>query len=553
MTLAPFTGNLGIKNAAHLLRRATFGANKATIDSFATMTASAAVLQLSILQTTEPLPPKDLKTGLSWLPAPVEDVNSEPNELSGMFRSWALAQFLESKVNILEKMVFLMHTFFPTIVSSVDDGTPMYYQNKLFRYYAVGNIKKLVKKICIDNAMLDQLDGRLNEVGVPNENFARELFELHTIGKGVQVGLDDYTNYTENDIKVAARILSGWAMDSKYGANTSNKNIDTDSLVPLGVLKGEGLYASRHDAAAVPERKFSAAFQNKIIAHPITEILNGRATKLSAQKQVDELVDLIFEQRATAMNYCKKIYRYFVYYNITPEIETNIITPLADTFIANNFEILPVVQELLLSQYFYDANNTVLDDNVHGGIIKSPLDLTLGTIRFFDSKIPDSTTPLMDYYDYYGQLSGFLENQGMTFYDPLDVAGYDAYHQNPAFNRNWITVNTLAFRYDFALKFSKNNIEKLPKINFATYIKANVPNANVASNIVKFFVDYLYSEAISTTGTGNRFDYFLAILTDIDWANEWNSYLNSNMSDFVNSKIEDLLAAMTQTPEYQLM
>ncbi len=553
MALAPFSGNLGIKNAAHLLRRATFGATKATIDSYAGLSATAAVDLLAAVVTTEPLPPKDLKTGLSWLPAPIEDVNSKSFELGGMFRAWALAQCLESTINIKEKMVFLMHIFFPTISETVDDGTPMYYQNKLFRYYATGNIKTLVKKMCIDNAMLDLLDGRLNEVGVPNENFARELFELHTIGKGPQIGLNDYTNYTENDIQVAARILSGWTNDNKYGTNITNSNIDIDTKIPLGVLKGDGLYASRHDASPTPERKFSAAFQNKILAHPASEIVSGKATKVSVQKQVDELIDLIFEQRATAINFCKKIYRYFVYYHITPEVETAVISPLADTFIANNFEILPVVKELLASQYFYDANNTATDDNIHGGIIKSPLDLTLGTLRFFESKIPDANTPLKEYYDYYGQLLGSLNNQGMDFYNPLDVAGYDAYHQFPAYNRNWITVNTLAFRYDFALKFCKNNLEKLPKINFANYVKTNVTNAKVASNVVQFFVDYLYSETISTTGVGNRFDYFVAIITDIDWTDEWNKYLSSNMSDFVNSKLEDLLAAMTQSPEYQLM
>lgn len=547
MALAQFSGSLGRRNAAHLLRRATFGASKASIDSFSALNVEQA-WNLLTSTTTIPNPPKDLLTGLSWLPKPEEGVNSEGFELLRYFKAWALVQMCNSGDHLKEKMVFLFHIFYPTIESVVGDATAMYYQNVLFRYYAFGNIKKLTKKVCIDNAMLVLLDGRFNEVGAPNENFARELFELHTIGKGPQIGAGNYTHYTEDDIKVAARILSGWTNDGNFGTEQALKNIDTDTQIPMGVIKGDGIYASRHDASNNPERKFSDAFDGKIIAHLPENIVNGKATKASVEDQLDQLIEMIFAKRATALNFCRKIYRFFVYYHITDEVETSVISSLADTLIANDYEILPVIKELLSSQYFYDTHNAILEDNIHGDIIKSPLDLTLGTLRFFEIKPPEETT-LTDFYDFFETLISQMNVQGMQFYEPFDVAGYDAYHQTPDYNRNWITVNTLAYRYDYALKFAKSTLGEAFKISFAKYVKSNVTNPADAKNIVQFFVDYFYPETIST----ERFDFFLGVLTDIDWADEWNTYINSNMEDFVNSKLEDLLATMLQTPEYQLM
>ncbi|MFN0049197.1 MAG: DUF1800 family protein [Cytophagales bacterium] len=567
MALAKYNGTLGAKKAAHLLRRATFGPTKAAIESFASKTAPEAFTMLTAT-VAAPLPPSDVKTGISWLPKPNENTNSEGFDLDNFVKCWWLDQMLNSGDNLTEKMVFLFHTFFPTIDSAVGNATSLYYQNALFRFYAFGNIKTLTKKICVDNAMLSLLDGRLNEVGLPNENFARELFELHTVGRGPQVSDTDFTNYTEADIQVAARILSGWTNDNDFGTIISDplnpsytSNVDVETGIPLGILKGNGIYASRHYASANPstvsERTFSAAFGNKLIEHKSEDIVNGRATKESAKLQVDELVDMIFEQRATALNFCRKIYRYFVYWKITDEVETAVISSMADTFVANNFEILPVIKELFESEYFYDAQNAIETDNTHADIIKSPLELSLGVMRFFNVKAPLPTASLLDYYDFYGGLLGNLANQGISLYEPYDVAGYDAYYQEPDFNRNWITVNTLAYRYEFALKLINNTYSDMISINLAEYVKANVADPTIPSNILKYFVAYLLPEAISDTGDGNRFDYFLDILrgslTDINWKNEWDGYIASGLDDAINAQLKDLLAALLQTPEYQLM
>src|SRR5690606_35138059 len=118
---------------------------------------------------------------------------------------------------------------------------------------------KLAKKICFDNAMLMFLDGRYNRVGAPNENFAREFFELYTIGKGPQIGSQDYTTYTEQDVREAARIFSGFLAD-----HTFQTNIDQETGLPYGKIpvnkKGK---PTLHDFGV---KQFSARFDNKQIA-----------------------------------------------------------------------------------------------------------------------------------------------------------------------------------------------------------------------------------------------------------------------------------------------
>ena len=104
--------------------------------------------------------------------------------------------------------------------------------------------------------MLVYIDGRLNINQWPNENFAREMLELYSIGKGPQIGDGNYTNFTEQDIKEAARVLSGYKNDITF------TNIDTETNIPIGKLELNGTRAILHDAG---KKTFSDAFQNRSI------------------------------------------------------------------------------------------------------------------------------------------------------------------------------------------------------------------------------------------------------------------------------------------------
>src|SRR5690606_31533214 len=220
---------LGSRLAAHLLKRTTFGPTKQEIDQFSQKSASEA---LDILLETRynPEPPRDKKTGVSWLPSRKGN-NSNEGSLRLSVRCWWLHHMIKSPLSLSERMVYFYHTHFTTDETKANFGSALYYQNALFRHYSLGNYKVLAKKICFDNAMLMYLDGRYNRVGAPNENVAREFFELLTIGKGEQIGDQDYTTYPEREIKEAARIFSGVLADSTFQIN-----IDSETGLPYGKI-----------------------------------------------------------------------------------------------------------------------------------------------------------------------------------------------------------------------------------------------------------------------------------------------------------------------------
>jgi uncharacterized protein (DUF1800 family) len=331
--------------------------------------------------------PVDPKTGTTWLnPKAVLDVNSENSLLTDYFIAWHLDQMRTSGTNIRERIVYFLHTHLPTRRSVVESSEAMYYQNCLFRYYAFGSFKELFQKICIDNAMLVYIDGRLNINQWPNENFAREMLELYSIGKGPQVGDGNYTNFTEQDIKEAARVLSGYKNDVTF------TNIDTETNIPIGKLELNGLRAILHDAGA---KTFSSAFQNMVLSPSATD--GGYATAAAAYGELSAMIDMIFNQEETARFLCRKLYRFFVYYNITPDVETRIIIPLAQTFKSSNYNLKTVISELLSSRHFYDTDNAVTNDNNVGALIKSPIELSLGGLRFFNVQFPPP--PGQSFYD----------------------------------------------------------------------------------------------------------------------------------------------------------
>lgn len=532
---------LGAKNAAHLLRRVTFGPSRKDIYTFSSYSINQA---LAVLLEEKPAadPPVDVLTSESWVnPAPT-GANSEESDLMKMTFAWWLDLMRAGENSIIDRMAWFYHSHFATISSRVPRGTAIYYQIKLFRHYALGNFKELSKKICYDNAMLMNLDGRLNDVGRPNENFAREFFELHTIGKGEPAGPDDYTTFTEQDVIESSKVLSGYNVDWQFA------NIDEETGVAMGVLRGNGDIASNHDASV---KQFSARFQNTVI-QPI-EMAGEKATKTAALDELDQLVNMIFAQEATAIHICTKLYRFFVYYDITEEILNDIIKPLAQTFIASDYELKPVLEQLFRSTHFFDSDNATETDDNRGGLIKSPLEIIIGTLRFFNISWPDAVSDLQGFYNAHDDLLfQKIPNQGLDFYEPYDVSGYDGYYQAPAFNRNWITANNLAQRYQFSadlllgVKDGDDNV--LYGLNILSYCNSEGINLNSPQDIVTFFVDYLFPEQI----TQERFEYFKStLLIDVD-ETDWASTIIDGEDFQVIFHLENLINALIQSPEYQL-
>ncbi len=584
MPLPEMTGALGFKKAAHLLHRATFGPTKEQIDTFAALTPSQAVTQLLGQTLPDPALPLDPKTNQEWVISGVTNANSGDSELQEFFKGWFIGQMLSTGVtpglslaySAREKIVFFIHTVLTTIQSKVDDSRSLYFQNALFRQFAFDkklgvkfNFKELTKKVCVDNAMLKVLDGDLNVKGSPNENYGRELHELYTIGRGLEGTLPpvstpgDYYLYREVDVQQAARVLSGWDIDPTFS------NIDVDTNLPRGIVRGSPANASSHDNNA---KQFSDRFSNITIQPDPLLLAGGNATEASAYDEIGQLIESIYSRPETSKNICRRIYRHFVYHDISVAIDDAIITEMANTFAGNGYKLQPVLEDLFKSQHFYDAASGVLDDNF-GGIIKSPLDILVGTFRLFEIQLPDFTTAATDFYEKTGELIQQLTGMGMHFYDPFDVAGYDAYHQYPIYHRSWISTNYLTNRYDFIRQLVTEN-QLMPGALFIDplgFVKTRI-DSSTASNartliieLAKYLLPLADNLTFDTTAdasagiTAKRLNYFLNAFLytpkiDADpegtWTFRWNN--PGSEPEVVINQLQSLFNAMMQSPEYQL-
>src|SRR5689334_11855154 len=177
--------------AAHLLRRAGFGGTPTEIDELAAMSHSDAVEKLLTFK---------YDGNLAFnLQRKFDEAGYTPN-LNDL-QYWWLLTMVRTKQPLQERMTLFWHSHFTTAYSKVKDEMALTQQNQLYRDFALGNFKDFVKAVSRNRAMIEYLDGQSNRKGQPNENYARELMELFTIGIG---------NYTEQDVREAARAFTGW-------------------------------------------------------------------------------------------------------------------------------------------------------------------------------------------------------------------------------------------------------------------------------------------------------------------------------------------------------
>jgi uncharacterized protein (DUF1800 family) len=411
--------------------------------------------------------------------------------------------------------------------------------------------------------MLIYLDNGTNQYQSPNENFAREMFELYTIGRGKQISEGNYTNYTEDDIKAATRVLTGYMKPDINDSDIfASENLDPDTGFPSGRMHsttvGADQIAIEHDPGI---KNFSTAFQGNRTISP-SETVQEMATVTAAKAELDELINMIFNQDETAKFLVRKMYRHFVYYIIDENIETNIIIPLATTFRDNNYSITSVLRQLLGSEHFFNTDNAIKTDNTLGAIIKSPLEITLGTCMLFNIEFPTDSAALYKNL-YQDGIIPEINKQGLALFNPYDVAGYDAYYQAPNYNRNWITPLYLAHRYQFMaflLTGKKADESDLGiQIDILNWVDNtdHISDPSDAESLVSRLVELLFPFPVST----ERLDYFIdGILMDGmvnyrgNWTTEWNSYKNGSSTSKENVTIAliRLLKGMMQSPEYQL-
>lgn len=520
----PYTGQWNKKVVAHLLRRTIFGPTRNEIASVASRSLDDTLATL-FLDQPQPSPPIDPTTGQTWVNSAYDGNND--GRYIGYLKAWWLGLMVTQGISLRERMVLFWHNHFVSEYVDVQDSRYMYFQNVLFRQYVLGNIKELVKAVTIDPAMLRYLNGNTNVKGRGQENYARELQELFTIGKGPQTGPDDYTNYTEQDVQMAARVLTGWR--------------DVRSAAP----PRSEFVASNHDTS---DKTFSSAYQNTVI--------RGGGTAADGPRELNELVEMIFRQPETAKFLCRKLYRWFVYYDIDQTIEENVIVPLAEIMRGNNYEVRPVLEALLQSAHFFDDNNI-------GCFIKSPIDLVAGAVHQLGISIPPPTSAA--YYSLFGTLTTSSSSTNpstrmlqMDLLDPPDVAGWKAYYQVPDFYELWISTATLPARGGFTDALVNGyRAGATYRINPITYASTMSDPANPFK-----LIDDLGEDLFALTLTPKQKDYLLYNVLGLvhndeyEWSARWNEYIadpnNAQKREFIQTRLNTLLKFMMRMAEFQL-
>jgi uncharacterized protein (DUF1800 family) len=280
--------------------------------------------------------------------------------------------------NLRDRLSFFWSNHFVTELDVYESPAFLFEYIQCLQRNALGNFKTFVSEIGLTNAMLFYLDGAYNNGQNPNENYSRELFELFTLGEG--------NGYTEEDVVETSRALSG--------------------------------YTERGEVRWTP------------VIFDVTTFDAGSKTILGRTGNwgYDDVIDILFDERPNeiARFICQKLYEFFVHPDSDDDAGNaqSIISGMANTFVASNFEIAPVLSQLLKSQHFFD-------DNAIGVIIKSPFDLFLNFVNESGFNYSDTT------------LSFSIESSrllGQEVFDPFDVAGWQR-------DRTWINTNFMIGRW----------------------------------------------------------------------------------------------------------
>ncbi|UII77282.1 DUF1800 domain-containing protein [Flagellimonas sp. HMM57] len=361
--LAEYNTPLDKIRAEHLYRRLGFSASVQTINAAVGDTAGNLVDNLVNQALAAPVIPAP--EWADWTNANYP----EDDDLARQIRRAQQEEFTLSYVNSLldnnlrDRMSFFWSNHFVTELDVYNCNSFLYYYINCLQRNALGNFRTFVSEIGLTSAMLYYLDGVRNRGNNPNENYARELYELFTLGEG--------NGYTEEDIIETSKSLSGYTERGEEGCTQVTFN---------------------------PE-------------HFNTE--NKTIFGQTGNWDYDDTIDILFTQKADLIAgfICKKLYEFFVHPDSTNDEGGNapdIINGMAQRMVSSNFEIAPVLSELFKSQHFFD-------ETAIGVIIKSPFDLYLNFFKETNFTYDDSNLSFA---------IGSSELLGQELFDPFDVAGW---------------------------------------------------------------------------------------------------------------------------------
>lgn len=521
-----YTAQFGQDELLHLLRRTMFGVKISDYNLYKGKSLEQAVDALLNVSTVLPNPPinnygnlindPNVPYGSTWVNAAL-DPAVEPARKNSV-KSWLWAQMLNQNSDIQAKMVLFWHNHFALQFLEIPDSRACYVYTKVLHTHALGNLKDLTRAITIDPAMLFYLNGRLNTKRAPDENYARELQELFTLGKGPN------SKFTEDDVKAMAKVLTGW------------------SINPLTNPFSTTFLSVNHDSS---DKQFSAFYGNTVI--------KGQTGINAGNTELDALLTMIFKIDEVALFLCRKLYEYFVYYDIDDTVEANVIVPLAKVFRDSGYNIKAVLKTLLMSEHFFDVWNRAC-------VIKDPITQQVGFCREMELKFPNTTDHFLLYrmYEmgmYFGQLTQ------LNIGDPPNVAGWPAWYQKPLFHRSWINSDTLPKRNQFTdyLLFIGHKVGTYTMIVDPWIFIKQFSDSGKANELIAEVVKHLLPLGLSVNQINGLKEILLpGGIPDYNWGDEYRAATNPTDPNYSTSlitatvKLRSLLKSIMNMSEYQL-
>jgi len=314
--LSRYNGAFTRRHAAHLLRRAGFGGTPGQIETLTALGPQSGVD--SLLHPSRPdLPLPDY---------PDAALLFDPKTRYAAAQNWWLDRMLRTQHPLFEKVALFWHGHFATSLAKVPPQL-MVEQIGLFHAQGLGNFRTLLLSVSKDPAMLVWLDNRYNVKAHPNENYAREVMELFALGLG---------NYSEDDVKSAARAFTGWTVDRALNFTYRDSQHDAGQKTFLGV----------------------------------TGNFSG-----------EQVIDIILQQPVHQRFICRKLLEYFVYSDPEPEL----IEALAQTYALSGYDLGKTVATILRSNVFFSSR-------AYRALPKSPLEFVIGTLRLMQvAQVPPDT------------------------------------------------------------------------------------------------------------------------------------------------------------------
>ena len=549
-SLAPYTGNFGHEQQKHLLNRTMVGLCKRHLDDLENTDLQGALdliltpelfdepinnyyHQLTPTEYEELYKNEDVPPGDPFINRPYANNESGELEQFGYERytsiiSWVNQRIYKQNTSIHWKLFIFLHNLVPTRCFNLGHKAAFLYIKLLFEA-CFGSYKEFIYKVTLDPSMLDFLNLALSQKDTPDENYAREVQELFTVGKR------PFAQFTEKDVREIARALVGWTYDYEklvFGEGTESHVVFEDY---------------NHD---IGDKEFSAIYNNQTI--------KGKSG-MDGQQELQEVVDMLFNTEESGIYLCRRLYQFFVYPVLTPEIESQIIVPLAQVFKDNDHSLVAVLRILLASEHFYDAA-------IPNSIIKSPIDYNMGMLKelmvteghrvywdgeelhqeqftpnhpaFLDIEIDQTTLG----YNLFGQSLHYSNyNQGMQLFTPPNVSGWPAFYQEPVYDMFWINSSTIKsrkqaahwFRWGLWLYSYEDEGVSL-KYNLHSYL-STYRNPADFEDFIDEFNQRLCGAPVNESTIEMLKSELLGDLNDMHWEEYITAFLNDPSKDNLNS------------------